>query len=200
MTLFNHSAPDDIHAFLHNVNLPARKSMDRGTAFHSMIEHADAGTLLGIYTSPNEEFEFDFSKLDTEIPKPSANEVSIAKKLIVGDTILTITGHIDAMSPGRLRDWKTTAKYDWHMYDESYQWRLYCYLTGIDEFVYDVFTIPTDSSMVKAHDSQTQIFTEHHIPEVKKLLADWVNFIKQSDHILKSVPGKHQDWIINGIR
>jgi hypothetical protein len=200
MTLFNDSAPDDIYAFLENVNQPAKESMDRGTAFHEMIEFAEVGSVIETYRTKDDRFEFDFEKLDTSIPRPSANEVPISKKLLVGDTVLKVTGHIDAMSPSRLRDWKTTAKYDWHTYNESYQWRLYCYLTGIDEFVYDVFTIPTGSAVVKAHDRQVEIFTKYHVPEVKQLLSDWVNFVKMSDSILKEVPGKHRDWIINGIR
>lgn len=120
---------------------------DIGSAFHSVIEHAGFKTIPSEFTEDGFNFKID---CDIKLVLPANREQAVTRTI---DGV-TINGKVDAVSDTKIHDIKTTG---WHgtknsTYDiehstnmekfiESWQWKCYLWMTGLDEFEYNVFEL-----------------------------------------------------------
>ena len=115
-----------------------------GTAFHYLIEHHFMSTIqydefvkMGVeFSAKQKEIAFAHSfNISPFIP-----EVRHEKVYKVGKYTLSVTGCTDVLQGNTLRD--TKCKFSPPSltdYYDSYQWRLYLSIFGLNRFIYDIF-------------------------------------------------------------
>lgn len=110
--------------------------MEAGTAFHNVIE------LAGYKQLPNQIKSGNWTviipvELNIDLEFPVCREIWVRGN-ICGHSII---GKMDGIDAIKGHDLKTTSKIDLDSYAESMQWKVYCLLSGIKQFVYDIFQV-----------------------------------------------------------
>ena len=118
---------------------PENAAMRRGTAIHAALEHRNP-----FEHWQSDEFVVAFDEADPgdlpfgadRLPFPAdedRREVTVQRE--IGDVLFT--GHVDLLGDGFIVDYKTsTRKPKWRNHSDSWQWRAYCLICGVDRAVY----------------------------------------------------------------
>lgn len=115
--------------------------MIAGTNFHAALEEAAARPdQIDALHAPDGTV-FDLSQADGEIPCVQVAEFFLLKYMTLPDgTPVRIGGKVDGSTGLELYDHKLTGKWSGpESYMDSYQWRMYLWLTGFRSFRYNVF-------------------------------------------------------------
>lgn len=134
------STTEEIVAMLCGEFVPSAK-MEAGTALHAVLETIDAAGLEGEeftrVVSPDGRHAFVF-ECDIPLTLEPLREVALSRVYTIDGEEVLVTGHVDTLG-ARVGDHKLAKSFDAEFYADSYQWRGYLSLTGLDEFVYRVF-------------------------------------------------------------
>lgn len=117
----------------------AIERMAAGTALHAAFEHLDESALPGeMATLEWNGYRFDFNcAIDLVIP--DAWEI----KLQASYAGMLVTGRADGICPetNLVIDYKTTQRFDFDRYMESFQWKFYLDMSRCDKMLYQVFVM-----------------------------------------------------------
>lgn len=109
-------------------------AMAAGTAVHAIIENAAFGELPDRVSSNGWLVHFD---LDAELRMPAAREVQLHRT----HKGIPLFGRVDAIDAVSVHDTKATSAIDIDRYMDSYQWRAYLWMSGREQFVYDILRV-----------------------------------------------------------
>lgn len=108
------------------------ENMLAGTAFHKALEVAKPGEYDRLHANG-----YTFIMPDGEIELPPIREL----RAYGNYGPLQVTGCVDILKAKRVRDHKTTGRFDAERYLTGYQWRYYLDLLDADVFEWDVYEI-----------------------------------------------------------
>lgn len=149
---------------------PVTHHLTMGTALHKLFELSPYGTLPeyitvdGVHISCHPDF-------DATIYCPTQREVPV-EGLING---LLIKGTCDAKDSHAVYDWKTTKSFSIETYTLSWQWRVYLYLTGLNKFVYNVFTANKNEASNSIELKKLDVVTCYRYPDMNMDVENIVN-------------------------
>lgn len=203
-----------VESFIQYMNRPISQKADFGTAFHDWLEcetlagrqivmnHGDV--VSGKCGSDTYSFKFiadEYKSSPLILPMMIATEVPISRSVQLDGVTVTLTGTVDAMSAGRLEDYKTTGTYSYTTYDESMQWRLYSWVTGIHDFVYHVWERKDPLGADPAHRLTTYHdqwcrFNSADEDRLMHVVRKWVSMCKNFSGEWASSNGIEKAWCI----
>ena len=162
--------------------LPPTPAMQAGTALHKALEHAPAGEFETLEANGH---RFTFSA-DCELPLPDIREMKVTADRMIGDTLVTLVGMVDAVQGRTVTDHKFTGRFDPERFLNSYQWRVYLSLFDADWFVWWVYEARETGE--QAYDVQhVHRLTAHRYPgmddDLNRELSRFVDFAK--DHLME---------------
>lgn len=176
-----------------------------GTAFHAIIENF--GTVKQeTEQSIFEKYGVKFSNEQGSIAqdhssnlKPFIPEVFHSKIFDTNYGQIEITAHTDVLQGNTLRDTKTKFRSPEYLeYYNSFQWRIYLSIFGLDRFIYDIFEFigykdemlkDVSKLTLKQHDPFECLRYENMETDIIILLNDfmeWIEFRKLT-HLLTNV-------------
>lgn len=117
---------------------------DAGSAVHKLFEMSNYGELLNAY-KVNDWLITIPSDVDFNIHVPYMREISVSG-VIAG---ITVRGRVDSMDGTKVHDIKTTGQINIDNYINSYQWKCYLLMTGLDKFVYDIIKVNVKEEIKK---------------------------------------------------
>ncbi len=115
---------------------PPTADMAAGTAFHHVLEHAQAGDSLDEFEHDGFRFAFMF---DEEAALPPVRELFGSKVFDIDGTQVELRGKVDGLDGRTVWDHKLTKRYDLERYANAWQWRSYLSIFDCDRFRYSVF-------------------------------------------------------------
>lgn len=135
---------DDFIDSLLRIEDPAKfNKADAGTGVHELIERVGYIGIGNIpYTTSNGWTVVVSPDLDIELSVPVVRE-AVVKANISG---FDIRGRVDSIDAIAVHDIKTTSQINFDTYINSWQWRTYLVMTGLDKFIYDIFKVKVDES------------------------------------------------------
>ena len=178
---------------------------DIGEGYHSLIEgdfssereHFKAGKFL--FTPEQARAAFQYKREH----KSMIHEVTVSKVYVIPGYEINVRGRIDGVEGMQLRDIKTKfSSIDFQEYYNSYQWRFYLDMLGLDAFWYDIFEVTgfdhlTGSAPYKLPDVSflaPEPFVCYSYPSMhqdcRALLNDFMGWIRERNffHLLKTEP------------
>jgi hypothetical protein len=166
----NEYTTDEFVRYLAGVGQKTSYHLTMGTALHKLFELSPYGTLPeyiivdGVHISCHPDF-------DATIYRPTQLEVPVSG-VING---LLIKGTCDAKDSHAVYDWKTTKSFSIETYTLSWQWRVYLYLTGLNKFVYNVFTANKNEASNSIELKKLDVVTCYRYPDMNKDVENIVN-------------------------
>ncbi len=162
---------------------PPTINMQRGTAFHSILEEPEYHYNLdtGNYICNGIEFDFDIvMKCKAEIDYTGLFEIKHTKVYEVAKERITVVGKCDQLIGTTVIENKTKwATFDIDSYQQSYQWRLYLDMFFVDSVKYNVFCMSALQDGIRLNSIEK--FTMHPYlnleSDVKKMIASFVDYI-----------------------
>ena len=131
---WEHEADEEWSEFVDRLSAPQTPQMACGAAFHKALENTTGEGEIPTLESGG--FLFEFSQFDGELPLGNLWEISTSK--MYGP--LLVRGRADEVSGNTVTDYKLTfGSFDAERYLDSYQWRFYLDMMGLDGFTYQVF-------------------------------------------------------------
>lgn len=111
--------------------------MKAGTAFHKILELSQYDTeILNMISMDGELYKFDYQvPSDVEIQLPQLRETRISKTF----NDITINGIVDAINATTIWDHKFTEQIRIEKYLNSWQAKIYMWMTGLDNFIFNLF-------------------------------------------------------------
>ena len=131
--------------FLRRLNReePENVAMRIGTEFHTLVENAQ-NAHVGFDAAPksnnSKRVEFSFDG-DFEVPAADIVEMEIVQKLKTAHGWAELRGVVDGLAGTHAYEIKTTKSIKFERYQDSWQWRAYLHMTGLDQFHYHVFRV-----------------------------------------------------------
>jgi hypothetical protein len=157
---------------------PPSEAMDRGIAFHKVMEHPPDE----ISTISMDGFTFRFT-CDDVITLPQVREIKATKDYHIAGVDVTLVGVVDGISGNVVTDHKLTERPDPETYLTSYQWRAYLDIFNADIFTYHLYHAKANGRDVEIKSVDT--FSFYRYPEMEADLlagiAEFVEFAK--DHL-----------------
>lgn len=163
---------------------------DFGTSGHNIIENAlmyktDTGYKVKDFVFTDAQ-AWPLIKYRNKYPL-MVREVCVSKVYRLRSCDLIITGHIDGLNGTHVHDNKFKfSSFDALDFIESYQWRMYLDMIGLDTFVYDFFNVTGFSEMAdcpKAKISDCESMVVKRYPEMQQEIysmleefMDWITF------------------------
>ena len=147
---------EDFIAWLNSEWQPSPK-MEAGTAVHKLIEYASYGELTTPHTVDGWTINID---LDATLMLPESREARVSA-VYRG---FELRGRVDSIDALSVRDLKTTRQIDIDRYLESYQWRLYLWMTGLPTFHYDILRVKVDEEEREITITDLTTITLHRYP------------------------------------
>lgn len=148
--VYHRSSEQDVELFVMELLklTPFSKKAEAGVAFHSYIEKFGYGETPLHFNSNGWEFAIT-SPTDNPIiiPYPYAREIKFSRNWY-NINIFSVIDGIDAYG---IHDIKTTSKLNIEKYIESWQWKIYLWLTDnlYNKFIYDIFIVDIDEKKNK---------------------------------------------------
>lgn len=157
---------------------PPSPAMRAGSAFHSVLERAQAGDVLDDLEQDG--FRFRFA-CEADLALPPVRELKAVRPMYVDGHEVALVGKVDAISAGRVWDHKLTGRCDMDRYADSIQWRAYLHMFSCQRFTYNVFTHRTEGDVVIITGVETFDFWWYPqlANDVREAVADFVAFAKQ---------------------
>lgn len=117
---------------------PPTPAMATGSAFHTALEFAQAGTFIAL-----EAEGYTFNVLgDVTLALPELRELKAEQPVYINPTLgVTLVGKVDAIEGLTVHDHKTTAKFDSERFFDAYQWRFYLEMFKADTFQWNCFEL-----------------------------------------------------------
>lgn len=181
---------------------------DYGSSGHLIIEHPDSNKTATGYKV--DKFTFNHTQVRPILKYVAEHpymtrEVPIAKLYHTQHFDLIITGTCDALEGLFVRDNKFKfSSYSVEDYYESFQWRLYLHILGLDYFVYDFFRVKgfehladCEKAVIEDVESMPMFRYEGMEEDINTLLndfADWIVF-KGLQQYLVITPAKYKKII-----
>lgn len=110
------------------------EAMHVGSILHGILENAGFSCLPNKMEKDGYKITFN---IDIDLELPELREIWINGNI----KNASVLGKVDAISAVTVHDHKFTSKIDTEKYWNSWQWRVYLYLTDRPKFVYNVFQI-----------------------------------------------------------
>jgi len=162
-----------------------------GSAFHFLIEHKEMDTnditdflKFGVIFNT---IHFDTAYKHAENISPFVPEIRKSKVFNTGKYKVEISGCTDVLQGNTLRDTKCKFSAPTYMdYYNSFQWRIYLSIFGLDRFLYDIFEFigykdemvkDVSSLVLKQHDPFECIRYEKMESEILTLINDFMDWI-----------------------
>lgn len=157
-----------------------------GSAFHSIIEK-------GVH---NSNVIFNLNQIEIALKHkeniyPFIPEIRQNKDFETNFGIITLSGAIDVLQGNQIRDTKTKfSSPEYLEYFDSYQWRIYLSIFGLDRFYYDIFEfigykdemlLDVSGCGIKQHDPYECLRYDNLETDIIQLLnefMEWVCFRK----------------------
>lgn len=115
---------------------PPSEAMEAGTALHAALEIADPGAEFERMEANG--YTFDM-QIEGEIDMPAIRERKETREFMIGRTLATLVGKVDAIHGQRIEDHKFTGRFDPERFMASMQWRVYLTIFGANEFRWNIF-------------------------------------------------------------
>jgi hypothetical protein len=143
---------------------------DGGTALHKLIELSSRDVMFASGSIING-WQINCEQPFQLVDYPELREQYVSGK--IGNVF--ISGRVDAMSSCAVRDTKTSSSTSTYRYLKSYQWRTYLYLTGLHEFIYDLFHVyrPVGKKILNI-----KSYTTLHLSSYPEMRADVENVVE----------------------
>lgn len=163
-----------------------------GSAFHWLIEHRvitandiPSFTKFGVYFSPTHQ---DMAYNHSVNISPFVPEIRKNKVFDTGKYKVEISGCTDVLQGNTLRDTKCKFSAPTYMdYYNSFQWRIYLSIFGLDRFLYDIFEFigykdemvkDVSSLTLKQHEPFECIRYEKMEAEIITLINDFMEWVE----------------------
>ncbi|MBO0912428.1 MAG: hypothetical protein J2P13_11600 [Acidobacteria bacterium] len=151
---------------------PETELMKASKALHKAFELAEE---MEVATLAAGDFRFDFN-CDCELIIPDSREFKVSKDYLGVD----VRGRVDGRIGDALTDYKVTERFDGDSCEhlmQSYQWRLYCDMTGAKTFIYQILVVsdfgpPNCYSVRETHTLKTYAYPELH-EDCERLVEDY---------------------------
>lgn len=146
---------------------PETPQMRAGTAFHSVLEHAQVGEELMVANEGG--FSFTFADDLDPVRLCVDREESVEREVMTPVGVVLLRGKVDGKDGIEVTDYKLTfGSFDAERYADSLQWRAYLAMTGCRRFRYLVFTAKLDEKdgSVWIHDVHELVFWAY--PEMEE--------------------------------
>lgn len=140
-----YSTDDFIDSLLRIEDPTKFNKADAGTSFHELIEIAKTDWVIpsnDLIKMSNGWTVIVSPDLDIELSVPVVRE-AVVKANISG---FDIRGRVDSIDAIAVHDIKTTSQINFDNYINSWQWKTYLAMTGLDKFIYDIFKVKVDES------------------------------------------------------
>jgi hypothetical protein len=111
--------------------------MSAGSALHEWFEDFEPGADRWVVGEMGP-YHFDFNcEVELVIPKKEHREVELSRYY----DGFKVTGHADGLLPEKsmVVDYKSTTKFDFDRYMDSFQWRLYLDMAEANQMLYQIF-------------------------------------------------------------
>ena len=160
---------------------PPTMAMLRGTAFHAMLETARAGD--EVYEFTRDGFTFKIAD-DIDLVLPDGKPEVLGSKVYDIDGLeVRLSGRADYVSAGKVTEFKTTSRTVLDRYMDSYQWRCYLEMFGLDIAEYVIFRVGLQkrTGIHMVYDCDTIRMTRYPDmgDDVKRKIRDFVRFVKE---------------------
>lgn len=157
------------------------EAMDRGIAFHSIMEDAKAGQELT--QVQRDGFVFEFAG-DLVAPVGGLVELSTSTTYDVAGHPVVVRGRCDLYAGRKVIDYKLAKKFDdsvYAQYSRAFQWRAYLDLFDSEEFEYSLFLWRPARGKVLVHDVFPIRFRRYDgmRDDIVRMLADFMAFTRQ---------------------
>lgn len=159
---------------------PPSPSMLAGRALHCALEAAQCGDEE--ISIERDGFRFHFL-CDAAVAVPAVRELKGEMLVSTFSGPVTLVGVVDALDSA-VTDYKLTGRFEAERFADSYQWRCYLMMFGMNRFVYKVFVGAQDTHQ----DGEWLIREYHELPvyrypgmeeDVKRELGEFADFLRK---------------------
>jgi hypothetical protein len=162
-----------------------------GSAFHSIIEHSEDIRMFKSDMSGhvifNEE-QIKIAVLHSLNLQPFIPEIRQNKDYETNYGIVTMSGAIDVLQGNQIRDTKVKFSSPLYLdYYDSFQWRIYLSIFGLDRFYYDIFELigykdemmfDVSKCVIKQHEPYECLRYENLETDIIELLNEFLEWVK----------------------
>lgn len=164
---------------------PPTEALELGRAFHDACAHFAAASAFrpgdDVLIGSPLTARFHIHALDDLPPPPLELPLEFELATMEGETVVA-RGRIDALEAG-VHDYKTTSSaFDAEKYLGAYQWRLYLLGTGLERFVWHVFTVkqPRGSDTYHCTREKLEMFAYPEMAEdVRRAVTEFVAYVDE---------------------
>jgi len=156
-----------------------------GSAFHSIIEHSEDIRMLKSDMSGHVEFneeQIKIAVLHSLNLQPFIPEIRQNKDYETNYGIVTMSGAIDVLQGNQIRDTKVKFSSPLYLdYYDSFQWRIYLSIFGLDRFYYDIFELIgyKDEMMVDVSKCEIKQHEPYECLRYKNLETDIIELLNE---------------------
>jgi len=156
-----------------------------GSAFHSIIEHSEDIRMLKSDMSGHVEFneeQIKIAVLHSLKLQPFIPEIRQNKDYETNYGIVTMSGAIDVLQGNQIRDTKVKFSSPLYLdYYDSFQWRIYLSIFGLDRFYYDIFELIgyKDEMMVDVSKCEIKQHEPYECLRYKNLETDIIELLNE---------------------
>lgn len=169
---------------------PFPKKAEAGVAFHDYIEKFGYGDLPLNFTSNG--WNIINNNVNVIIPYPFAREVKFNKNW----NDINIFAVVDGIDNFRIHDIKTTSKLNVEKYMESWQWKIYLWLTEMQTFIYDIFTVDINEIdnilTLKNYDRIELKRYPNMVNDIDNIFNEYSNYLDTIKPVFESIIDKHK--------
>lgn len=160
----------------------SNEAMDRGTAFHKILENPNEHYHGLFYRADDIRFSDSIKEYIDKIDPKSLKEISSGKILFTSHGKVVLDGTVDNMIGITINDYKTTKQFKLSYYSDSPQWKCYLLIFNAVKFIYKVFVLKDDkksgSIYVKDY-HEIPVYAYPHMEEdMTCLCEDLIQFSK----------------------
>lgn len=190
--VYHRNSEQDVETFVMELLklTPFPKRAEAGVAFHDYIEKFGYGDLPLNFTSNG--WNIINNNVNVTIPYPFAREVKFSKNW----NDINIFAVVDGIDNFRIHDIKTTSKLNVEKYMESWQWKIYLWLTEMQTFIYDIFTVDINEIdnilTLKNYDRIELKRYPNMVNDIDNIFNEYSNYLDTIKPVFESIIDKHK--------
>ncbi len=156
-------------------------AMTFGSAYHRLIEKGfeiENGLTTGFSAEYPDQPKIDFLNVSDKITQPAldfrlkhpliSNEYKVVKNLDILGHEIQLVAKCDGLEGAIIHEHKTTPNVDYDKYYNSYQWRFYCDIFGLDIVQYNVFELVGSAYKMKKATNDQEFINEIESVELQE--------------------------------
>lgn len=190
--VYHRNSEQDVETFVMELLklTPFPKKAEAGVAFHDYIEKFGYGDLPLNFTSKG--WDIIINNINITIPYPFAREVKFSKNW----NDINIFAVVDGIDAYGIHDIKTTSKLNVEKYMESWQWKIYLWITEMQTFIYDIFTVDINEIdnilTLKNYDRIELKRYPNMVNDIDNIFNEYSNYLDTIKPVFESIIDKHK--------